>query len=306
MEKSSFTSRPSSFGITSSSPSVWKRFLAKSHSCLLRSCILCSLLLMAVGVRQEASATVYLTAAYDAQRGLFGTLDVSNRTYTVIDFTHGYYSALATQGGQLYAPSLRDIYTLNRSNGNPTYYGRVDARITGATFDSKGTFYAVDDVESMFGTISPPPTVFTPIGKIINEKAYYDYGSLAYLDGAFYESRTGITSTGSKFMKIDPITGVGTIVSDDQIFGQMQLFSYENHLWGISNLANSFAHLYEIDPANGAFTDFGEITGSLMPRLGYGGFTGAVDVPVPEPSTFALLGFGAVGVLFWRKRRNSN
>ena len=27
---------------------------------------------------------------------------------------------------------------------------------------------------------------------------------------------------------------------------------------------------------------------------------------VPEPSTFALLGFGAVGVLFWRKRRNSN
>ena len=254
-------------------------------------------------VRFRESMTASETLPRPDSHSYFGTLDVENRVYHNISYTSGGYTALATQGGQLYAAHGQVIYTLNKSDATPTYYGRVQALLTGTAFDSNGTFSAVDAVESMFGTISSPPTVFTPIGKIINEPAPFDTGSLAYLDGDYYETRTGWSTAQTKLMLINPGTGEGAVLSNDPLFGFMPIFTYEGRLLGVSSLGASFAHLFEIDTKTFALTDLGEITGNVMPDpTKVAQFTGVVDVAVPEPSTFLLLGAGVGCLLFWRRR----
>jgi hypothetical protein len=250
-----------------------------------------------------AFATVYLTGTKDAQNSLFGALDVETRTYQVVNEYAPFYSAVAANGSQLYAASGQYLLLLD-NHGDPSVYGMVGAVITGATFDSHGTFYATDKVESRFGTISPPPTEFHTIGTINPSPSFNFYGSLAIHDGAFYQTRDQTQSGTATLMEIDPLTGVGTQLGPtNDLFSQMILFDYENRLLGISSNPATFAHLYEINTSNISVTDLGVITGAIMPQSPLGGFTGAVDVAaVPEPSTFLLLGAGVGSLLFWRRR----
>ena len=231
----------------------------------------------------QAIAQVYLTStSHNMNYGYFGVLDVKTRTFNVIEEYAGNYSALAVHGGQIYAASGGTLYELG-AHGLPTPYGKVEAAITGATFDSQGKFYATDRVTSNFGTISDPPTKFTPIGQIIATPSFNFYGSLAFHDGAFYHTRDAVRSGTAVLMRIDPATGAGTQLGPvNDVFSQLQLFSYEGRLLGISSLPATFAHLYEINTETSGVTDLGKITGALMPDSRLGGFTGAVSVPEPS------------------------
>ena len=148
--------------------------------------------------------------------------------------------------GQLYGIDTHsDLYTVNQGTGVATLVGPVGYGLVGLVVSSDGTIYGSGGKRLV--VINPATGSGTPVG---SGTGFSSSGDLAFdASGNLYMTATDTPRT-DVFVRLDPTTGVGTIigtVGDPDVYG----LGYSN---GTLHGADYHGNLLTINPATGAGT----------------------------------------------------
>jgi hypothetical protein len=244
---------------------------------------------------------------------IFGTLDLSNGAFTPI-------AALPNgSGGMAYGPgnliynldASNNLETINPADGSATVIGNIGGTpgyfgLGGSPdqlFASKIAFppgaytvsqYNIDSntaAATFVGTTTGGPN---PLGVVWANSS----GSFApYLAVQLYNGTLTAPMGASELYRIDPTTGVGTLIGATGVDGLVALASVDNTLYGITQaFGGGTPGIYTLDTSTGPGTFVANVQGGIDEIYG--------ATATPEPG-LVLMPSGLAALLLWRRRRAS-
>jgi PEP-CTERM motif len=218
--------------------------------------------------------------------GAFGTIDLNTGVFTFLGNSSQTLAGMAVENGQLYGLSYSnssgDLFTINPANGNLTSvgpsaesyidFGSTTSGLYAVGFD--GNLYSIN---ANTGT----PTLIGPTG-VSNGT----WSSLSTNSSTLY------FSGGANFYTLNTTTGAATLVGNMGGPEVGALLLEGGVLYGGEN--SPVLAVDTLNPVTGVAT-----TGSNLTGASSGSFFALAPnpVPVPEPSTWSLIGVGGVALL---------
>lgn len=227
--------------------------------------------------------------------GNLGTYNIASDTVNVIGDMGVVMTDIAfSPSGDLYGISFTNLYTINTSNASVTNIGSHGVAGGNAlVFGSDGTLYAAGT--STTNLYSLNPTNGTPT--LLGDMGFSSSGDLAFHNGAFYLSAN--TSPSDTLVLLSLSTFAGSAIGNfgfDNVYGLAT--ADDALLYGLSGF-----DVFSVDVSTGSGTLIGNYSGGGL-GVSYGSSFITEAAPVPEPSTFALLGAGLAGLLAWSRKRS--
>jgi hypothetical protein len=235
--------------------------------------------------------------------GNFYSVNTSTGAATAIGSTNSFVPAMdfRPSNGVLYGASS-SLDTVNIKTGHATTIAPLSDLMVSIAFSPSDQLYAVNNAGDTLFTLNPVTgatltrvpltgTVFSSGRSFPGEINGIDFGP----DGSLY-------GVGNGLYTINPMTGVASRITPlgkyitvaGDLFDDID-FGTDGVLRGLTSGASSISLLYNTDPSTGVGTLVGS-TGFQM--------DGLASIPTPEPSAWALLLFGTVGLLVFRSRRH--
>jgi hypothetical protein len=198
--------------------------------------------------------------------------------------------------GNIFATSPNTLITINPSTGEGTTIALLNADIRGLTFASGDVLYGIRDVGESKSDDLVTINASSGAVSLVSTTSLPGLQSLEFsLEGTLYswDIGSGYLSSGHGLVTINPITGAATPVSPSIGTINIQTLSFGSN--GILYGAGT-NKLYTINTNTGEATLVG--TGGLFDIRGM-----VCLNSVPEPSTLALLGMVALGLLAYACRQ---
>ena len=225
----------------------------------------------------------------------------SSRAFYVLDITTGMRTQIGTvsanagtTAGLAYDPannivyltstSNDSVYTLNLATGAATLIGAyADAAIVmhGLEYDdSTGILYGVSSHNNGLYNIN----ITTGVATLIGTSGLASFTNLGYnsTTNQMFATNSGADS----FYSIDRATGAATLIGPLTGPTNPNGLAYNRDNQLLYLVDNNTDSLYTINTATGA--------ANLIGPTGTGNFLGLVYIPIPEPGSVLLLGFGAL------------
>jgi hypothetical protein len=266
----------------------------------MRCSILSVLLVLAASLAWSSSAhadIVYVSRPFDA----FGTVDLTTGTYTSIGTTSvGLNGLTVAPDGTLYGMgSDNTLYTVNRSTAGLTPVGATGSffGLVNLAARSDGALFATDAFTNGPGgfvnTVNPKTGTATSIGQSGLSGGFAATGGLAFGPGNTLFMQYGLSTT--DLYTVNQSTALATKLGTSGVSTNGLVFTGGN-----AYAFNFFGEIFTLDTTTGAATDTGvAVTG------GFGQIDAATAAAVPEPTSLALVSFGAASLAgySWRRRR---
>lgn len=244
-------------------------------------------------VSAQAAPILYI----DDTAGNIGTVDVATGAAHVIGNTgHTLTDIAFDPSGNLYGISFSQLFRIDKSTAAATLVGNLGTSLNSLVFGSDGTLYGANNGLYKINTATGAATA---ISSGAGGYSYSSSGDLAFIGGQLFLS----SGPGDNLVNIDTATGKGTLVGTIGYSSVFGLATDDNvNLYGLSGtrvlridpLTGQGTSLVDyagqgLQDANGtAFIE--EAQGPTPP------------VNVPEPATALLFGLGSIGMLFNRRR----
>ena len=282
-------------------------FFSRTHASVVSA--LAAVAIVLATVCPAAAQQVY-TVGDNSQ---FGTLNVTNGTFTAIGTGHTTYNGTnTTLAGVAYAANSNlygldytgRFFQINRTSGVLTLIGTATG-LAGSTQDvtigntSDGTIYGIYAGSTTTGpnlyTINPATGATTLVGN--TGTTYFDGGLGG--DGNNNLFATG-GNGGSQSFRVNRITGAATVLAATTAAGTSYALAYTNsNLYAFSTTGG----IYTLNTATGAATNT-NVTFNTATTGSIGGAAPLIFVAtVPEPGTVALLSLGGLGMVACAARR---
>ncbi len=243
-------------------------------------------LISAIGVLLIVSATSASATLISDTDGNLWNYDVSTNQKQLIGNSGVpmYDIALNPVTKKLYGVGYGSaLYTIDLNDGSSTRIGNTSSFINGLTFSSNGILYGSGE-NSLF-------TLDLTTGKAsrVGSGQYQSAGDIAFDDmGNLYLSSI---SNNSSLWLLDTTTGDGTIIGETGVTNIYGLNYSDGTLYGFSDGGFTF----ELDTLNGKTV---RISTNQISTYG------ATDsIPVPEPVTMSLMGFGLATLALTRRMK---
>jgi hypothetical protein len=223
----------------------------------------------------ESNAELFLVDADSGASSFIGFTGVNNMTDLAI-----------SAAGQLYGINLTELYSINASTAASTLIGPLVATtgMVGLDVAADGQLYGLEAGGRFFridtATGAAAPLFTTP---------FHYVGDVTHFSGNVFYA-TAFSSSGLETNLIEINAGSGTAVNRGQIAADI-IPGLDFDLNGRLVALAASGKIYEIP----AFATSG--TGVLLSTSSVG-MAGATTVPIPEPSTLALLLCAVVGAGF--------
>jgi len=208
--------------------------------------------------------------------------------------------------------SFGELYTINPNNGVATMVGSGFGVVpNGASFgaDNGPAGYVVVSGSGQNLLVNRNTGVATVQPSLAYAAGDPNFGVRPRVDALAYDDATGkwyaLDSLANSLATFDPTTGVLNTIGANGIdvarFNGLDISSDTGIMYLGTPAASSDpqANLYTVNEANGSVTLVGQIDYPTADTL----IRGLTVVPVPEPSSVALLALGAFGLLFARRRQ---
>lgn len=279
--------------------------------------IACLLAWNACGVAVRADSTLYAVdstfnglytlSTTTAQLTLVGTVSfqgydshiLSDLTY---DPVHNLLCGLDEGGGGILGASNGAIVAIDPQTAVATTIATIPqgdgAYVHGLAYDRlSDTFYYSSDYDGDLYRVDAKTGQTTKVGFI----GSFSTLQQPYVDGLEFDPTTNVLygcvsdwDDNGALVRIDTTTGQGTLIGYTRGMTDIAFQPGTNTLFGIDNGKGiSPGSLYTVDLTTGAATLIGQIDNNSL--------LGAAFVPVPEPSTLALLALGSIGLLARRR-----
>jgi hypothetical protein len=265
-------------------------------------------LLLSIGCPSLQGAPILY--ATDASAQTLNVLSLEDGSATLVGSfgVGGYMAGLAydARNGILYGTTTGtdNLYSINTATGSATLIGPLGATYmhglafdnsTGSLYGAYGSsfgdgLYSIDTSTGTANFIGHIGFVFPSIPSVIQGLAVHPTTHVLY----------GVV-LGSALIQIDKVTGQGTLVAMTQATAGLAFHPLTNVLYGVDNGSGvSPDTLYTIDISTGQATRVGQTELGNNLGLEFGGWI------VPEPSSGALIGVGAISLLgyAWRRRES--
>lgn len=227
--------------------------------------------------------------------GRLGKVDIASGNATLVGNMGEQMTDIAfSPSGQLFGTTFNSLYSINSTTGAVTFISNHFRTINALVFGQDGTLYGAG---SSLYTFNPTTGANTFIGGLGASSS----GDLAFVDGKMYLST--LTGGFDQLREVNVSTGASTLVGSIGRTGVYGLASPNGtDLYGMSG-----SSVFDIDPATGAagpslvnFSGFSQTFGTTF----FEEARPPVDpLPIPEPSTYALMALGLAAVGFAARRR---
>jgi hypothetical protein len=270
----------------------------------MRRSILSLVLALAASLSWSSSAhadIVYVSRPFNA----FGTVDLTTGVYTSIGTTSVGLNGLAVApNGTLYGMGTDNaLYVVNRGTA-----GLASVGATGSGFGlvnlaarSDGALFATDAFTNGPGgfvySVNPATGKATSIGQSGLSGGFAATGGLAFGPGDTLFMQYGLFASDYALYTVNQSTALATKVGSSGVSTNGLVF-----FGGNAYAFNFFGEIFTLNTTTGAATDTGvSVTGGF-------GQIDAAAVVVPEPTSLALVSFGAAGLAgyCWRRRKHAS
>jgi len=271
----------------------------------IRLVMACLAVVAATAGQVQAAAILYGVTGdgADFSEALF-TLNLSNANPTLLtrlgNGDDGEAIAFNTSDGLIYHWSGLDtqvfetVDPVSLAVTNIGISGNVFDEVRGATYDAVNNRFLFVDLDNFLFTQTAAGTATGPLGPAQSPQGT----GLAFVGSTLYE----VFRSTDDISTVNPLTSTTITLAGETILGATGLATNPdtNVLYALLRIrSTSGRELVTIDPTTGVATSVGN-TGDSFADIA---FSGAHAPAVPEPSTFALLGIGAVCLLGFGRRR---
>ncbi len=238
----------------------------------------------------QAAPSIWLVD--DSQR--IGKVDVVTGVVSGVLTTGQTFTDIAFDpSGTLWGITFTQLFTINTSTGASTLIGSLGApeNLNSLVFGSNGTLWAVG---SSLYTVNTTTGAATSLGNA--GTSYSSAGDLAFVGGLLY-----LSTNSNQLVRLNTTSGAATTVGS---FGTAQVYGLASpdsaQLYGVAS-----GQLFSVSPVTGVGSTFISYAGQGL-GIAYGSAFLTESLPVPEPTSFAMLlaGLGVIG--FAAKRRSGS
>ncbi len=267
-----------------------------------RVCAACAFILaITLGPARAHAIGALLYATQFQANGNFYSLNTSTGAATVIGNTNSFVPAMdyRPSNGVLYGASS-SLDTVNAKTGHATTIAPLSDLMVSIAFSPTDQLYAVNNNSNTLFTLNPVTgATLTSVPLTVGGSSSVEIRGIDFApDGTLY-------GVGFDLYTINPLTGVANRITPAgiHITGNSSLlfddidYGPDGVLRGVTfdnTQVNSL--LYTINTSTGL--------GTLVGGTGFG-MDGLASIPTPEPSAWALLLFGVVGLLILAARHHA-
>ena len=248
------------------------------------SILIAATLLLAGGAAQSETVLWFSDSA-----GKLGTVDLATGATTTVGTMAVAMTDIAfSPSGELYGTTPNSLWRIDPATASTTFLSSHSAGLNSLVFDTAGTLYGAS---SALYTFNPS----TGVGTYIGAMGASSSGDLAFVGGKLYLSAT---QGGDSLQQLNTTTGAATFVGN---IGRSSVFGLASPN-GVDLYGMTGTSVFRIDPTTGAasanlvsFSGFGQTYGTT--------FYEEARPPIPEPSTYAMMLLGLVGLSVAARRR---
>lgn len=293
------------------------RVSTASNLCFFARCLV--LLVLTFSASPVLAGTIYVLSGQTGSPNFprFGSIDVTTGVYSEITpslssqyvrnlawnpSTSSFYTVLGDPDGD---PVNVNLATLSTAGSIATIGDLLSARkVVGMAYrQADSTLYGFDRDGNDFGEIDPASGLWTtinPAGHGISDQGR-NGGRFAILNDTLYLTNNDQFGT----IGYDSSSSFSQVGSSNNLFVNMVLATDGTSLFGVyGNGTEGQQSLYDINPTTGNASFNRLISGAGLGTRFYGADFGPTSPAVPEPTSMAIYGLGALGMAYGARRKS--